>query len=106
MLPSSYSAVLLVLYDQAISSVHQVAAPVRAADADAAAGAEAVGNRGPPSLLVRIASAFLYIVPWIDILMIGRQVHHFFPNTIILYLLPGKSPPRCVVMQHQLYVPS
>ena len=48
-----------------------------------------VGNRGPPSLLVRVASAFMYIVPWIDCLGLGREVYHFFTNSLLLYLLPG-----------------
>lgn len=59
--------------------------PVRAADA----AAVPTGNRGPPSLLVRLASAFLYIVPWIDILTLGREIYHFFPTSLLLYLVPG-----------------
>ena len=65
----------------------QAVTEVRAADADAASAA--TGNRGPPSLLVRVASAFMYIVPWIDILGMGREVYHFFHNALLLYLLPG-----------------
>ena len=60
---------------------------IKAAGADAVA--PPVGNRGPPSLLVRVASAFMYIVPWIDILGLGREVYHFFTNSLLLYLLPG-----------------
>jgi hypothetical protein len=65
---------------------------VRAADAGASTSAP-TGNRGPPSLLVRVASAFMYIVPWIDILGLGREVYHFFNNALLLYLIPG-APQR------------
>lgn len=64
----------------------QIDLQTRAADAGAA---ELKGNRGPPSALVRVASAFLYIVPWIDVLSLGREVYHFFPTSLVLYLLPG-----------------
>lgn len=65
--------------------------PVRAADA----AAVPTGNRGPPSLLVRLASAFLYIVPWIDILTLGREIYHFFPTSLLLYLVPGEFIKTC-----------
>ena len=64
----------------------QVNTQIRAGDAGAA---ELKGNRGPPSALVRVASAFLYIVPWIDVLSLGREVYHFFPTSLLLYLIPG-----------------
>ena len=64
----------------------QIDTQTRAAEAGAA---ELKGNRGPPSALVRVASAFLYIVPWIDVLTLGREVYHFFPASLLLYLLPG-----------------
>ena len=67
----------------------QVDTKIRAADAGAA---ELKGNRGPPSALVRVASAFLYIVPWIDVLSLGREVYHFFPASLLLYLIPGTPP--------------
>ena len=73
---------------QAIPLV-QVDTKIRAADAGAA---ELKGNRGPPSALVRVASAFLYIVPWIDVLSLGREVYHFFPTSLLLYLIPGTPP--------------
>ncbi|CAL8462351.1 g1884 [Coccomyxa elongata] len=67
----------------------QAVTPVKAADA----ASVPTGNRGPPSLLVRLASAFLYIVPWIDILTLGREVYHFFPTSLLLYLVPGPLAP-------------
>ncbi|BDA46212.1 probable Tic20 family protein Ycf60 at C-terminar half [Coccomyxa sp. Obi] len=67
----------------------QAVTPVRAADA----ASVPTGNRGPPSLLVRLASAFLYIVPWIDILTLGREIYHFFPTSLLLYLVPGPLAP-------------
>ena len=77
------------------------------ADADAASGA-ATGNRGPPSLLVRVASAFMYIVPWIDILGLGREVYHFFHNALLLYLLPGArcAAPSAPIQRQQAYYTS
>lgn len=72
---------------------HQVDTRIRAA---APAADKPVGNRGPPGALVKVASAFLYIVPWIDILSLGREVYHFFPTSLVLYLLPGGHPnPSC-----------
>lgn len=68
----------------------QVNTQIRAGDAGAA---ELKGNRGPPSALVRVASAFLYIVPWIDVLSLGREVYHFFPTSLLLYLIPGPLAP-------------
>ena len=74
-------------HDEVQSLPSQVITQIRAADAGAA---ELKGNRGPPSALVRVASAFLYIVPWIDVLSLGREVYHFFPTSLLLYLIPGK----------------
>ena len=65
----------------------QIDMKTRAADAGAA---ELKGNRGPPSALVRVASAFLYIVPWIDVLTLGREVYHFFPD-----IAASVPPSRC-----------
>ena len=72
----------------------QINTQTRAADSGAAA--ELKGNRGPPSALVRVASAFLYIVPWIDVLGLGREIYHFFPTSLWLYLLPGKGLCLCL----------
>ena len=81
-----------------LSSGHQVSTEIRAAGADAVA--PPVGNRGPPSLLVRVASAFMYIVPWIDCLGLGREVYHFFTNSLLLYLLPGARAPPQLLREH------
>lgn len=74
----------------------QVDTRIRAADAGTA---ELKGNRGPPSALVRVASAFLYIVPWIDVLSLGREVYHFFPTSLLLYLIPGTCHMPAEVLQ-------
>ena len=47
-------------------------------------------NRQPPTLVMRVLAAVFYIVPWMDIAMIGGEFHHKFPSTIFLHLIPGK----------------
>ncbi len=50
-----------------------------------------LGNRGPPSILVRLASALTYLVPWIDIIGLGRMIYHKFPGSLWLYEFPGAA---------------
>ena len=67
----------------------QLGVEARIRDPDAAVDADELGNRGPPSILVRLASALMYIVPWIDIIGLGRQIYHKFPTMLLLYVIPG-----------------
>ena len=69
----------------------QVGVEARIRDPDAAVDADELGNRGPPSILVRLASALMYLVPWIDIIGLGRMMYHKFPATLLLYVIPGAS---------------
>ncbi len=64
----------------------------RIRDPDAVTDSDELGNRGPPSILVRLASAFMYMVPWIDIIGLGRQIYHRFPGALLLYVIPGAAP--------------
>ncbi|KAK9842566.1 hypothetical protein WJX81_006375 [Elliptochloris bilobata] len=65
----------------------------RIRDPDAAVDSDELGNRGPPSILVRLASALMYLVPWIDIIGLGRMIYHKFPSSLILYAIPGPLVP-------------
>ena len=47
-------------------------------------------NRLPPNLLARVLAAFFYIVPWMDITIVGWEYHHSFPNSAILHVIPGQ----------------
>ena len=47
------------------------------------------GGRDPPNILWRVAAALMYIIPWIDVIALGREVYHHFPSSIILFLFPG-----------------
>lgn len=70
----------------------QVCTEARIRDPDAAVDSDELGNRGPPSILVRLASALTYLVPWIDIIGLGRMVYHKFPSSLWLYDFPGALP--------------
>ena len=48
------------------------------------------GMRDPPNIFWRVAAAFMYIIPWIDVIALGREVYHHFPFSIWLFLFPGK----------------
>jgi len=63
----------------------------RIRDPDAAVDSDELGNRGPPSILVRLASALTYLVPWIDIIGLGRMIYHKFPGSLWLYEFPGAA---------------
>eukprot|EP00192_Tetraselmis_astigmatica_P020114 CAMPEP_0117666874 /NCGR_PEP_ID=MMETSP0804-20121206/10629_1 /TAXON_ID=1074897 /ORGANISM="Tetraselmis astigmatica, Strain CCMP880" /LENGTH=217 /DNA_ID=CAMNT_0005474489 /DNA_START=201 /DNA_END=855 /DNA_ORIENTATION=+ len=58
-------------------------------------GPDAIGleddnpNMEPPNLLWRVFAAFMYVIPWIDTLTLGREFFHTFPQMITLYLLPS-----------------
>mmetsp|Transcript_38166 Transcript_38166/g.90626 ORF Transcript_38166/g.90626 Transcript_38166/m.90626 type:complete len:247 (-) Transcript_38166:207-947(-) len=60
----------------------------RAKDPDAFSAEDNV-NVEPPNVLWRVFAAFMYVIPWIDTLTLGREIFHTFPQTIILYLLPS-----------------
>jgi len=47
------------------------------------------GGRDPPNIFWRVAAALMYIIPWIDVIALGREVYHHFPSSIILFLFPG-----------------
>lgn len=47
------------------------------------------GTRNPPNIFWRVAAAFMYIIPWIDVIALGREVYHHFPFSIWLFLFPG-----------------
>ena len=49
-------------------------------------------NRLPPNLLARVLAAFFYIVPWMDITIVGWEYHHSFPSSAILHVIPGQHP--------------
>lgn len=61
--------------------------------ATGAAASEAVSDadklKGPPNLLWRVASAMMYLIPWIDTIAIGREIYHNFPVSLFVYFLPG-----------------
>ena len=63
----------------------------RAAASDAMSEADKL--KGPPNLLWRVASAMMYLIPWIDTIAIGREIYHNFPVSLIIYFLPG-APAR------------
>ena len=46
------------------------------------------GGRDPPNIFWRDA-ALMYIIPWIDVIALGREVYHHFPFSIVLFLIPG-----------------
>lgn len=48
------------------------------------------GTRKPPNILWRVAAAFMYIIPWIDSIALGREIYHHFPFSIWLFLFPGE----------------
>lgn len=47
------------------------------------------GGRDPPNIFWRVGAALMYIIPWIDVIALGRQVYHNFPSSIVLFLTPG-----------------
>ena len=47
------------------------------------------GGRDPPNIFWRVAAALMYIVPWIDVIALGREVYHHFPSSIVLFMFPG-----------------
>lgn len=49
------------------------------------------GGRDPPNIFWRVGAALMYIIPWIDVIALGREVYHQFPNSIVLFLTPGMS---------------
>lgn len=63
----------------------------RAAASDAISDADKL--KGPPNLLWRVASAMMYLIPWIDSIAIGREIYHNFPASLAIYFLPG-APTR------------
>ena len=81
----------------------QVGVEARIRDPDAVVDADELGNRGPPSILVRLASALMYLVPWIDIIGLGRIMYHKFPATLLLYVIPGApNAPGCLLFRKLL----
>ena len=47
------------------------------------------GGRDPPNIFWRVGAALMYIIPWIDVIALGREVYHHFPSSIVLFLTPG-----------------
>lgn len=47
------------------------------------------GGRDPPNIFWRVFAALMYIIPWIDVIALGREVYHNFPFSITLFLIPG-----------------
>ena len=47
------------------------------------------GGRDPPNIFWRVFAALMYIIPWIDVIALGREVYHHFPFSIVLFLIPG-----------------
>eukprot|EP00884_Botryococcus_braunii_P021354 jgi/Botrbrau1/7902/Bobra.9_2s0075.1 len=72
---------------QSTSSVRRIQRPFLVSAR--APAADAVGNRGLPSFLVRVASAICYIIPWLSIESMGQEIYRRIPHTVIFYLIPG-----------------
>ena len=51
-------------------------------------------NRRPPGIIVRVISAFFFMIPWMDVFLLGREMYHRFPHTLIFYYL-GSTPSCC-----------
>eukprot|EP00210_Caulerpa_lentillifera_P009215 g8785.t1 len=57
----------------------------RVEDPDLATTEEEDPDKYPPNIFWRAMAAFMYLVPWIDAVTLGREVYHKFPVTIYLY---------------------
>eukprot|EP00210_Caulerpa_lentillifera_P005587 g5344.t1 len=57
----------------------------RVEDPDLATLEDENPDKYPPNAFWRAMSAFMYLVPWIDAVAMGREVYHKFPVTIYLY---------------------
>ena len=45
----------------------------------------------------------MYLIPWIDVIAIGREVYHQFPNSIVLFLFPGTPHAYPAYQAHVAY---
>ena len=75
-------------HDNSIINALQSALQAKIRDPDADDSPEQ-GGRDPPNIFWRVAAALMYIIPWIDVIALGREVYHHFPSSIILFLFPG-----------------
>lgn len=46
-------------------------------------------DKFPPNALWRVVAAFMYMIPWIDAVGLGREIYHKFPSFIYLYFMTG-----------------
>lgn len=76
------------LYDSQLHSCAQSALQAKIRDPDADDSPQE-GGRDPPNIFWRVAAALMYIIPWIDVIALGREVYHNFPSSIVLFLFPG-----------------
>lgn len=46
---------------------------------------------------MRVLSAFFFMIPWMDVFILGREMYHRFPHTLIFYYLGSK----CIYLSHR-----
>ncbi len=63
----------------------QIAAKIKDPDLDD----EAAAIKGPPPLQWRVLAALTYLIPWIDVISLGREIYHIFPSFLWMYFFPG-----------------
>ena len=66
----------------------------RVRDPDLAPADEESPDKVPPNPFWKVAAAFMYLVPWIDAVGMGREIYHKFPLLIYLYFASCNSPPQ------------
>lgn len=65
----------------------RVAAKIKDPDLDD----EVAAIKGPPPIMWRVLAALTYLIPWIDVISLGREVYRNFPSTLWVYFFPGRS---------------
>lgn len=64
----------------------RVAAKIKDPDLDD----EVAAIKGPPPIMWRVLAALTYLIPWIDVISLGREVYRNFPSTLWVYFFPGR----------------
>eukprot|EP00803_Ostreobium_quekettii_P008517 evm.model.scf_337.2 EVM.evm.TU.scf_337.2 scf_337:8310-12018(+) len=67
----------------------RVPVSARVRDPDAAEEDEENPDKEPPNIFWRTMAAFMYMIPWIDAVGLGREIYHKFPVFIYLYYMTG-----------------
>lgn len=58
-------------------------------DPDAAEDEDENPDKVPPNAFWKVLAAFMYMIPWIDAVGLGREIYHKFPVLLYLYYLTG-----------------